>query len=416
MTHRDFDFVDDADGGHFVLVGGPLQQLRPLLAKGDVDAAVRLYEDTGSSSRDELLEEAASASFDTKKSIAQLFLQARDFGAAALAFQAAELHGEAAAAFDHAGQFPEAAEAWGRAGEAVKAAAAFERAGQTDKALPLYQQAGASDRAAESLARGGRYAEAAKAFAELGNTHAEIEALRAGLSVDPSSLALAARLGELMLQHGRNEQATQLLTETAGRNPAAKDDARYLSLLAHGLETVGNTDAAAKVKERLATLPAVETPVVHATAAPEEAPPTDDAYGFLKSLPMFADLSLPDMKALYRSCTLHNFAPGQHLIEAGQPAGGLLLIVDGQVEVFAGNDADARLLNTMGVGGYVGEISLVQDAPTSARVTASSPTKTLFVSRDAFNAYVYSSPAAALSIFRLFTVNLAERVRALSAN
>ena len=95
--------------------------------------------------------------------------------------------------------------------------------------------------------------------------------------------------------------------------------------------------------------------------------------------------------------------------------GRLFLLLDGQVEVFASNDADARLLNTLGAGGYVGEISLVQDAPTSARVTANGAVKTLFVSRDAFNAFVYSSPAAALSIFKLFTLNLAERVRTLSS-
>jgi tetratricopeptide (TPR) repeat protein len=419
MTHTDFDFVDDPNGGHFVLVGGPLSQLRPLLAKGDVDSAVRLYEDTGSSAREELLQEATTASFETKRSIAQLFLKARDFGAAALAFQSAQLEGDAAEAFDHAGQFPEAAAAWGRAGEVLKAAAAFERAGQTDEALALYQKAGATDRAAECLARGGRYAEAAKAFAALGNAHAEIEALRSGLGVEPSSLALAARLAELMLQHGRREQAAQLLVDTAGRNPAAKDDARFLQLLAQGLEILGNAEAALNVRGRLATLPEPEpeevVPVVQGTVTVHEAPPGDDAYGFLKSLPMFADLSLPDMKALYRVCTLHQFAPGQHLIEAGQPGRGLFLIVDGQVEVFGGNDANARMLNTLGVGGYVGEISLVQDGPTSARVTARDNAKALFVSRDAFNAYLYSSPAAALCVFRLFTVNLAERVRALSA-
>ena len=413
MAQTDFDFVDDANGGHFVLVGGPMAQLRPLLARGDVDVAVKAYEETGGVSREDLLQEAATASFETKRSIAQLFQKARDFGAAAQAFQLAKLDSEAAAAFEQSGQFVEAAAAWARTGEVLKAAAAFERAGQTDQALGLYRQAGAAERAAECLARGRRFAEAAQAFAALGKTHAEVEALRAGLSLDPVNLVLAARLAELMLQHGRREQAAQLLVDTAQRNPAAKDDPRFLTLLALGLEILGNADAAAKVKARLSTLPKVEAPVVQGAATATE--PADDAYGFLKALPMFADLSLPDMKALYRVCTLHEYTPGQHLIEAGQPGRGLFLIVGGQVEVFAGNDASARLLNTMGVGSYVGEISLVQDGPTSARVTARSAVKVLFISRDAFKAYVYSSPAAALRIFQLFTLNLAERVRVLSA-
>lgn len=415
MPQADFDFIDDASGGHFVLVGGPMAQLRPLLAKGDVDVAVKTYEETGGVSRDELLQEASTASFETRRAIAQLFKKARDFGAAALAFQLAKLENEAALAFEQASQFAEAAAAWARAGEVLKAAAAFERAGQTDQALALYRQAGAMDRAAECLARGRRFAEAAQAFAVLGKTHAEVEALRAGLSLEPVNLVLAARLAELMMQHGRREQAAQLLVDTAQRNPAAKDDPRFLTLLALGLEILGNADAATKVKARLSQLPKVDAPVVQGSAAAESSEPGADAYGFLKALPMFADLSLPDMKALYRVCTLQAYAPGQHLIEAGQPGRGLFLIVAGQVEVFAGNDASARLLNTLGVGGYVGEISLVQDGPTSARVTARSAVKVLFISRDAFKEYVYSSPAAALRIFQLFTINLAERVRVLSA-
>ena len=52
MGQSDFDFVD----GQFVLVGGPLAQLRPILAKGDIEGEARLYEGTGSSSRRELLD------------------------------------------------------------------------------------------------------------------------------------------------------------------------------------------------------------------------------------------------------------------------------------------------------------------------------------------------------------------------
>jgi len=48
-------------------------------------------------------------------------------------------------------------------------------------------------------------------------------------------------------------------------------------------------------------------------------------------------------------------------------------------------------------------------------VTARTPVKALFVARDAFEKYLYSNPAAALCIYRLFTLNLAERVRVLSA-
>jgi hypothetical protein len=121
------------------------------------------------------------------------------------------------------------------------------------------------------------------------------------------------------------------------------------------------------------------------------------AVMFKKALPMFAELSMDDMRALFRICVQHGFGPGMHLIEPGQPGRGLFLIIDGIVDVFGSNSADARLL----------------DAPTSARVTARTNVKALFISREAFHRYVAHTPTA-LRLYRLFSTNLAERVRTLS--
>jgi tetratricopeptide (TPR) repeat protein len=411
----DFDFIDDEHGGRFVPVGGPIVTLRQLVVKGDVDGAVKLYEESGGLAREELITEAQTASFETRKAIAQVFRRARDFASAGRVYAAGKLDADAAACFEQAGDFANAAGSWVRIGEVMKAAACFERAGKTEAALELYRQAGAHEAVAECLARAHRFLEASQAFRALKNAHAEVEVLRAGLHNEPSSAPLATRLAELMLQFGKKNEAVTLMMETAKRSATAKDDPALLHMLASSLEATGNKPAAEKIRARLKKLPAAEAPVLEATVEVAAAEPGADAYGFLKALPMFADLSLADMKALYRICTLLQFAPGQHLIETGQAGKGLFVIVDGQVEVFGGPDAGSRLLNTLGVGGYVGEISLVQDGPTSARVTARTPVKALFISRNAFHQYLYGAPQAALCIYKLFTLNLAERVRALSA-
>ena len=78
MSHSlEFEFLGDEQDGQFVPVGGPLAQLRNLLARQDVDGAVRLYEETGSSARAGLVQEAVAASFELKKSIALMFKKAR---------------------------------------------------------------------------------------------------------------------------------------------------------------------------------------------------------------------------------------------------------------------------------------------------------------------------------------------------
>lgn len=425
MDHSfDFDFVDDESGGHFVPVGGPAAQLRGLVARGDIDNAVRVYEETQGRARAELLEEARTASFDTKKAIGETFRRARDFAAAAVCFEGARAEELAAQCYEQAGDFLKAAQAWKRRGELSRAAACFQRAGKTAEALELYQQTGSKEGAAELLARSGQFIEAAKVYRGQQNLHGEVEVLRAGLAAAPGHVGCAVRLADLMAAHGRAQQAAELLTETARHVPNASANTVLLSALAAAFDKAGAKAQADKVKGHLATLapqaraaaPAeVEAPVVAGNAAEAQVvlAPQDNAYEFLKNLPLFADLTLDDMKALYRVCARLEFKPGQALIEAGKPGKGLFVLLEGQAQVTVGSPA--KVINTLGVGGYAGEISLVQDAPTSANVFASQPTKVLFVSRDAFLQYLYNSPAAALRIWRLFALNLAERVRALSS-
>ncbi len=411
----DFDFIEDESGGKFVSVGGPLQQLRSLLAKNDVNSAVSIYEESGGSARAGLLEEAAIASFDTKKAIALMFRRARDFAGAAKVYELAKLEMDAAANYEQAGDFSAAGNAFRRAGELVKGAACLERGGKANEAIELYRKAGSNEALAECLARQKRFEEAAAVFRTLGNAHAEVEVLRSAIESKQGGVGVARRLAELMVQYGHPQRAAQLLLDTARSMPDGQKDAGLLTELAQMLDLCGNAAAAEKVRVKIAGLvsaPPVLLPRAAVGPAKNAGP---DGYGFLKALPMFAELSLGDMKALYRICSEATFKPGDNLIQIGLPGAGLFVIVDGMVEVYGGPDSSSRLLNTMGAGAYVGEISLVRDEPTSARVTARTAVKALFVSRNAFAEYLYNNTAAALCIYRLFTLNLAERVRALSA-
>ena len=419
MSHSlEFEFLGDDSDGQFVPVGGPLSQLRGLLARQDLDGAVRLYEETGASARAGLVQEAVAASFELKKSIALMFKRARDFAAAGEVYAAAKLDAEAAPAFEQANDFVRAADAWKRLGEIIKAAAAYERAGRLDDAVALYGQAGSKEQMAEALARGQKFEAAAALYRDLGNLHAEVETLRACVAATPDALVPTLRLAELMVNHGHAPRAIELLMTSVRSSEKARNDPTLLEYLAQLLDSSGSAVAAVKVRARIPAAPPREPkpiPVLRAALPMPAATPGGDAYGFLKALPMFGDLSLDDMRSLFRVCVQHGFGPGQDLIEPGQPGRGLFVIVDGQVEVYSGTGADSRLLNTMGVGGYVGEISLLLDGPTSARVTARTPVKALFIAREAFKQYVFSTPTAAMRIYRLFSNNLAERVRTLSA-
>jgi len=412
----DFEFVDDQEGGKFVSAGGSINNLRGLLGRGNVDEATRVYEEAGGSLAAALLNEAKTASSTTRAAIAEVFSRSRDFASAARVCELGNRHQDAATFFEKAGDFASAAAAWQKANEPAKAGAAYERIGRSDLALQLYQQAGASENLAECLARQGRTMDAALLYRQQGNLHAEVEMLKSVPLMDAQRPAAVKRLAELMAHYGHAAQAVPLLIEAARHHPAAQNDVELRSILVRLLEGLGRMEEAARVNAGMgAPVPAQPAVSGSAAADPQAMDSAADAYAYLKAIPVFAELTIEDMRDLFRIAREATFPAGTVVLEQGVPGPGLVVIVQGSVEVIAMGDGAPRLLNTMGAGAYVGEISLIREGPTSARVVAKTELHSLLISRERFHHYLYSHDAAALRIYRLFTVNLADRVRALSA-
>ncbi|MFP2963092.1 cyclic nucleotide-binding domain-containing protein, partial [Myxococcus sp. 1LA] len=275
-------------------------------------------------------------------------------------------------------------------------ASAFERGGALERALSLYESLQAREAMARCLTRLRRPLEAAAMYRELGNTHAELEALRA---VSPD-IAVARREAVLRMS---------ALLDAQG------DSWRALVLLADALqapELQGDIALQAEHTRLLRHLNLNGGPAVEPARAPPSPP---DGYEYLKAIPLFGELSLGDMKDLYQVAQPVQFAQGSTVLEKGAPGSGLLVLLEGTVDVLGGAAPGARLLNTLGPGAFIGEVSLILDGETSAQVRASTAVRALRVTRVDFQHYLDTHEAAALRILRLFTQKLAERVRALSA-
>ncbi|WP_163783625.1 cyclic nucleotide-binding domain-containing protein [Myxococcus vastator] len=365
------------------------------VAQGTVDVAVRTYEALAASQRDVVLAESARASASARATLVSVLRRARDFAGAARVLEMDGAAADAAQLHEQAGALLLAAEAWLRAGEPSRAAAAFERGGALERALSLYQSLRAREGMARCLTRLRRPMEAAAVYRELGNPHAELESLRA---VSPD-IAVARREAVLRMS---------ALLDAQG------DSWRALVLLADALqapELQGDIALRAEHTRLLRHLNLNGGPSVE----PARAPPPPDGYEYLKAIPLFGELSLVDMKDLYQLARPVQFAQGATVLEKGAPGSGLLVLLEGTVDVLVGPEPGARLLNTLGPGAFIGEISLILDGDTSAQVCARTSVRALRVTRVDFQHYLDTHEAAALRILRLFTEKLAERVRALSA-
>jgi tetratricopeptide (TPR) repeat protein len=379
---------------------GTLQALQALMVLDAPDMAARLYEDLGAAQRERLQKEAVATPPAERQKLAQVMRQARDFTGAARMLDGCGDEALVAELYVQGGQYMEAAEAWLRAGEVERAAAAFERCGALERALEVYRGLNAREPMAQCLVRLGRPYEAAVIYRELGQPHAEVEALGSVPTGDPRHLESVLRMCKLLDAEGFTRRALALLADTVRGSEAARADPALAAEKARLLRRMG-MDAEAEAV--IARLPA-------SASAPEA-----NGYGYLKAIPIFGELSLNDMKDLYRVARQVLIPSGAVVLEKGAPGVGLFVLLEGTVDVFSGPEENARRLNTLGPGAYLGEISLVQDAPVSAQVRARTAVRALRITRAGFQHYLDTHDAAALRIFRLFTQNLAARVRALSS-
>ena len=64
-------------------------------------------------------------------------------------------------------------------------------------------------------------------------------------------------------------------------------------------------------------------------------------YAHLKAIPIFGELSLPDLRDLYRAAQEVSYPVGSSIIEQGAPSRGLVVLTDGKVDVVIYKQADS---------------------------------------------------------------------------
>ncbi|MEW5852891.1 MAG: cyclic nucleotide-binding domain-containing protein [Myxococcota bacterium] len=446
--------------GSPLVAGDLVNMLRAALAHGDVESAVRLYEQSGGTAAQVLMDALDALGETEKLSVAQLFSLARDFGHAAMVFTKLGRHGDAAALYEQSGEYVLAARAHQAAGNLLAAGAAYERGGKAQAALEVYAQAGAHDAAAHCLVRERRFFDAATLYRNLGNTQGEVDMLYRVPVASPQRPFAVLRLSELLEQFGHVDQAVQLMTETVAQNAGARVDVAFNQRLVHLCEVGGQAELAAQARAHVQALqsgtgpapmtaPLSQSQEMRALLEPHNAqaaerlesrrkrrstapelqsasvaqvdpfadllardPAMASAYQHLKQLPFFAELSLPDMQAIYRICIHVSYPAEAVIIEQGAGGSGLLVVLQGSVHVLRVGGAAPVHLATLGPGESLGEMSIVDALPTSARVVAATPVSALFMPRDALSEYLATHDSAALRIFRVLTRTLVERLRA----
>ena len=363
---------------------------------------------------------------------------------------------QAAKMYEKGGEARRAAELYYEANRLPEAAAALEIAQDLVGAGQLFLRAGDHRRAVHVLARVNmrdpRFLQAigmlSEAFVAMNRRDLAIQRLASvvhrGQAIrDGTHAELAYRLGHLMLEEGQRAQARTAFEQVRAFDPKYRDVGERL----HAINRMPGGAPGAPPTGSIPTAPATsDMPRAVAGRSVASGPHTDPfaalsgnpfaprspmptpvgtqeayvqrmaGYDVLKRMPVFEELSLDEMKAFYAICAQVTFRPGELVIEQGHPGRGLFILREGRFRVVRVADGGAESeLAVIPAGQYVGEMSLVDDGPTSARVNAADAVKALHIAKDRFEQFMYAHPQLALRVYRSFVKTLSTRLRAQNA-
>lgn len=132
--------------------------------------------------------------------------------------------------------------------------------------------------------------------------------------------------------------------------------------------------------------------------------------------PLFAIFSADEFAAVPLMCDRRAYAPGDVLVELGDPAPGLHILLDGEVTIERPDASGAGVVYDVSQrGDIIGEASLFDRRPAMATVRARTAVESLRVSAPAYRALCERNDPLAHVIERVALVTLAKRLRRLDA-
>jgi len=130
---------------------------------------------------------------------------------------------------------------------------------------------------------------------------------------------------------------------------------------------------------------------------------------------LFRNLNFGEAQALSRLCHYERRKKGEVVIEEGGLGQALYLVQSGQVKVLKGEGVKTEELAELGPSELFGEMSLIEDALTSASVVAATDVELLVIKRADFENLLSQNESLALKVYKSFCRTLSERLRRTSS-
>lgn len=121
----------------------------------------------------------------------------------------------------------------------------------------------------------------------------------------------------------------------------------------------------------------------------------------LEKVPLFAALDTDALNDIEHVTVRKGYRRNTIIIEQGDDASTLFLLIKGRVKVFlVGDDGREMVFGERGPGSYIGELALLAGGKRSASVQTLEDSDFLVLTRDSFDQIVTSQPSIALALLR----------------
>jgi len=132
----------------------------------------------------------------------------------------------------------------------------------------------------------------------------------------------------------------------------------------------------------------------------------------LQSFSLFSGLGPSELTALLKLTDTRECVAGERIVSVGEQGLCLYVLLSGRAKVSVGADGGEIVLAHIESGDFFGEVSLVDDGPRSADVTALEPCTLLRITRMTIGVLGGLQPSAAIQILGAIGSALVARLRA----
>jgi signal transduction histidine kinase len=136
----------------------------------------------------------------------------------------------------------------------------------------------------------------------------------------------------------------------------------------------------------------------------------------LRKIPLFAELSEPDLEWLSARAEPMAVAAGTELMREGEPGDAAYVVLDGDFEIVKKSNRHDIVISVRETGEVLGEMALVDQAPRSATVRAVRDARVLRISGETFQSLLSQSSSASMAILETISRRLRQNEAMLRQN